>query len=62
MRRAPHLPLLPRCWTLRKNLTMYDAAYVALAEAVDAPLLTADAAMARSARRTCSVKLLGSNP
>lgn len=58
MERAAHLPLLPRCWDLRKNLTVYDAAYVALAEALGAPLLTADAAMARSARRTCSVELL----
>ena len=32
-RRAPHRPLLPRCWELRNNLTIYDAAYVALAEA-----------------------------
>ena len=27
-RRAPHRPLLPRCWELRNNLTIYDAAYV----------------------------------
>ena len=29
LRRAPHLPLLARCWELRHNLTSYDAAYVA---------------------------------
>jgi predicted nucleic acid-binding protein len=58
MERAPHRPLLFRCWSLRKNLTVYDAAYVALAEALAATLLTADAALARSARRTCSVELL----
>ena len=34
--------LLPRIWQLRANLTAYDAAYVALAEALDCPLLTAD--------------------
>ncbi len=28
-RRAPHRPLLPRCWELRNNLTIYDAAYAA---------------------------------
>ena len=39
-RRAPHRPLLPRCWELRDNLTVYGAAYVALAEAMDTALLT----------------------
>jgi predicted nucleic acid-binding protein len=41
-RRIPLTPLLPRIWSLRKNLTAYDAAYVALAEALPAPLLTFD--------------------
>jgi len=41
-RRIPLTPLLPRIWDLRKNLTAYDAAYVALAEALPAPLLTFD--------------------
>lgn len=40
--RYPHAPLLPRIWELRGPLTAYDAAYVALAEALDAPLLTCD--------------------
>jgi predicted nucleic acid-binding protein len=35
-----------RIWTLRQNLTAYDAAYVALAEALDAPLLTCDRRLA----------------
>lgn len=35
-------PLLPRVWELRENVTPYDAAYVALAEVLDAPLLTLD--------------------
>ncbi len=35
--------LVPRIWTLRDNLSAYDAAYVALAEALDCPLLTCDA-------------------
>jgi predicted nucleic acid-binding protein len=35
-------PLLPRMWALRGNLTAYDAAYVALAEGLDCPLLTFD--------------------
>ena len=35
-------PLLARIWELRHNLTGYDATYVALAEALDAPLVTSD--------------------
>lgn len=41
-------PLLPRVWELRGNLTPYDAVYVALAEALDAPVVTADARIARA--------------
>jgi len=44
--RYPHEPLLSRVWALRQNLTAYDAAYVALAEALRAPLLTLDARLA----------------
>jgi predicted nucleic acid-binding protein len=44
--RHPHEVLLPAIWQLRENLTAYDAAYVALAEALDAPLLTLDARLA----------------
>lgn len=40
--RYPHDFLLPRIWKLRATLTAYDAAYVALAELLDAPLLTCD--------------------
>ena len=40
--RYPHTPLIPRVWELRGSLTAYDAAYVALAEALDAPLVTCD--------------------
>lgn len=46
--RHPHLPLLARVWELRDNLTAYDAAYVALAELLDAPLLTCDARLGRA--------------
>ena len=42
IRRLPLEPLLPRVWALRANLTAYDAAYVALAEVLPAPLLTFD--------------------
>jgi predicted nucleic acid-binding protein len=48
LERYSHRALLPRAWPLRSNLTLYDAAYVALAELLEAPLLTCDAALARS--------------
>jgi predicted nucleic acid-binding protein len=59
LRRAPHLPLLGRCWELRDNLTVYDAAYVALAEALDVPLITADGRLARAPGTTCQIEVLG---
>ena len=46
--RHPHDPLLRRVWALRANLTAYDAAYVALAEALDAKVITCDARLARA--------------
>lgn len=56
LRRAPHLPLLQRCWELRHNLTPYDASYVALAEALDVALLTADRRLARASGIRCTVE------
>jgi predicted nucleic acid-binding protein len=53
--RYDHLPLLPRVWALRENLTAYDAAYLALAEAVDAPLVTCDAALRAAPDRSVDV-------
>jgi len=58
VQRAPHRPLLRRCWELRDNLSVYDAAYVALAEALDAPLVTADARLARAVGVRCAVEVL----
>ena len=46
--RYPHRGLLPRIWQLRRNLTAYDAAYVALAETLDASLLTRDRRLAEA--------------
>ncbi len=44
--RYPHEPLSDRVWELRENLTAYDATFVALAEALGAPLVTCDARLA----------------
>ena len=56
--RAPHASLLVRCWELRDNLTVYDAAYVALAEALGTELLTADTRLASAPGLRCPVELL----
>lgn len=57
MARVPHRRLVARCWELRSNLTVYDAAYVSLAEALDATLLTGDARLARAAGPRCSIEV-----
>jgi predicted nucleic acid-binding protein len=56
--RYPHVPLLARCWELRENVTAYDASYIALAEALGVPLLTADARLANAPGIRCEVELL----
>jgi predicted nucleic acid-binding protein len=53
----PTAPLLGRAWSLRDNVTAYDACYVALAEALDCPLLTADTRLANAPDTTCTVEL-----
>lgn len=58
LRRVSHLSLLPRAWELRDNLTAYDAAYVALAEALDALLLTADGGIGKANGVRCEVEVL----
>jgi len=54
-----HQPFLPRCLELRDTLTAYDALYVALAEALGAPLLTCDAKLARSTGHRATVQHVG---
>jgi predicted nucleic acid-binding protein len=56
--RAPHQPLVQRCWELRENLTVCDASYVALAEAIDAVLLTGDQHLAEAPGVRCSVEVM----
>jgi predicted nucleic acid-binding protein len=48
LERHAHEPLLDRVWALRDNLSACDAVYVALAEALDEPLLTCDGRLARA--------------
>ncbi len=57
--RYPALPLLPRVYALRNNITPYDAVYVALAEALNCPLVTADARLANAPGIRCEVQLVG---
>jgi predicted nucleic acid-binding protein len=60
MYRVPAVGLLERIWQLRDNLSAYDATYVAVAEALDTPLLTADARLARAPGPTCPVTVVRS--
>jgi predicted nucleic acid-binding protein len=48
LHRHAHLDLLTRAWKLRENVTAYDAMYVALAEALDATVVTCDAPLAKA--------------
>jgi predicted nucleic acid-binding protein len=56
--RYGHRPLLGRVWELRHNLQAYDAAYVALAEALGAVLVTADRRLARCPGLTCQLEVV----
>ena len=55
VRRYEHVGLIARAFELRANVTMYDAVYLALAEVLDAPLLTADARLADVPGSTAAV-------
>jgi len=55
--RYAHDLLLPRIWELRRNVTAYDAAYLALAEALTAPLVTCDARLASAPRHAAIVEV-----
>jgi len=56
--RHSHDTLLSRIWALRNNLTAYDAAYVALAEALGTPLLTRDRGLAGAAGHSALIELV----
>lgn len=58
LQRYSHEALLERAWALRANVTTYDAVYVALAEALDARLLTCDSRLARAPGTKMRVELI----
>jgi len=60
MQRVSHRRLLARCWELRDTMTAYDASYVALAEALDVVLVTADQRLARASGSRCSIEVMTS--
>ena len=62
LQRHPHEPLLGRVWELRQNLTAYDAVYVALAEVLDAVLLTCDRRLSQAPGMSRRVAVVESRP
>jgi predicted nucleic acid-binding protein len=58
LQRVQHRFLLRRCWQLRDNFSIYDAAYVALAETIGSDLLTGDGKLARAPGPRCRVEVL----
>jgi predicted nucleic acid-binding protein len=56
--RYPAGGLLPRIWELRLSLTVYDAAYAALAEALGCPLVTADRRLATAPGTRCEIQVV----
>jgi predicted nucleic acid-binding protein len=58
VRRMPLAPLLQRMWDLRANVTAYDAAYIALAEQLAAPVLTCDGKLAAATGPRCTFNLI----
>ena len=58
MARYPHEPYVPRIWQLRHSLRAYDAAYVALAEALQSPLITRDSRLASAHGHRAKIELI----
>ena len=58
LHRHPHVDLLSRAWKLRDNVSAYDAMYVALAEAIEATLVTCDRPLAKAAGRGTRIEVI----
>jgi predicted nucleic acid-binding protein len=58
LHRHSHLDLLIRAWKLRENITAYDAMYVALAEALQAPIVTCDAPLAKASGHRAHIEVI----
>ncbi len=57
--RYPHQPLADRMWELKANLSAYDAAFVALSEALAVPLVTCDRRLASASGHRAQIELIG---
>jgi predicted nucleic acid-binding protein len=57
--RYPHRIFVDRIWELRRNMTAYDAAYVAVAEMIGAPLLTTDKRLAATSNHSAQIEFVG---
>ena len=58
LHRHAHLDLLNRAWKLRDNISAYDAMYVALAEAIDAPIVTCDSPLAKAPGHRARIEVI----
>ena len=62
LRLHPHRPYVRRIWDLRHNLTVYDAAYIALAEGLQAPLVTCDRKLAATPGHHARIDFFSASP
>ena len=58
LHRHPHLDLADRAWKMRDNISAYDAMYVALAEAIDAPIVTCDRPLANASGHRATIEVV----
>jgi len=58
LHRHAHLDLLDRAWKLRDNISAYDAMYVALAEAIEAPIVTCDSPLAKTPGHRARIEVI----
>ena len=58
LHRHAHVDLLVRAWKLRDNITAYDAIYVALAEAIAAPIVTCDNPLAKAPGHRARIEVI----